>query len=187
VLILITSSLEQELVVPQKVADIELKVACSRYCIGRAFTDTLTLEFSETVRRSSARTRMGNSILSMIGYNHLRTDIDYVPLELLKDEDLAHKFFKSHKDRMYAADKKDVQAFAVSIFSLADAILEHPYSLAMNVSVDGLEYFDDAHPKKSRLYLVRGGVCQDGSMFYNSADEQTYPTRERVLSNLKAA
>ena len=181
------NNLEQELQELQKVADIEFRVAYSRNVIGKVFTDTLTLEFSDRMRTSNARKKYANALMSMVCYKPMRQELDYIPANMLMDDDITGRFLKEHDGNIFATELGKVEMFAKGVFDLVDSILAHPYSLAVNISVDGLDYFEAARPSKGRLYLIKGGPDSQLPTFYNTADEGTYRLRNRILTSLKAA
>ena len=166
-----------------KIAEVEFVLTPSRQHSGKGFIDTLFLELSDDIKSERARLEMAESILGMIGHSPLRQDIFYRHIDIIPAEQQQNMFFKVDDGQLYGANIQDAAKAANAVIEKVDGIVDHPLSLCINVSVDGLDYFKHCKARKEgRLYVIEQQVEPPTPHFYNTNCEDTHGIKHWLLA-----
>lgn len=166
----------------KKIGEIEFVLVPFRQEVGDGFIDTLRFDFSRDINSLPERRGVAKALLDLVNYRPFSEDLFYHPLQRVGSPETA--FIRQESGVLYASHREDVAKVVNNLFSALDRIVNHPHSLCLNVSLDGLGYFNHAEVRqKGQLFLVDDLLNVPEPGFYASNYPETHPTR-RWLSDI---
>ncbi len=166
-----------------KIGEIEFVLTPVRKEVGNGFLDTLLLEFSRDVISTPGRKDVAKALLDMTQYRPYAEDLFYHSLDNLESPENA--FIRQESGRLYGTNSEDVARVINNIFHTLDALVHHPHSLCLNVTLDGLDYFDHSRVRKQGpLYVLGEQITVPEPKFYATNYPETHDTRNWLQSNL---
>ena len=162
-------------------ANVEFVLKCTRESVGKGLRDVLTLVFSRDLEDSPLRKNMARALLDLTGYKQFQEEIYFIPRNT---SEYKHEFLAHHDGKIYATNLLDVVTAAGRLINSIQGIVDHPMSLAVCVSVSGLDYFDGYISRRQGNLLVIENPATLGVRpfsFYNTLYDETHGLKDWIL------